>query len=108
MGRVVNEFTPLSHFQQRRIIQLDTHFTSNVALLDDNQVVYWGWALDALTQIRTLNWYKSFPRLVHIWQSLAPLGKHLSMRNYFDEPNLMNRQLLDKRVIKVQLGAGFI
>lgn len=101
VSRTVPNFTPIPALSGIDIRQMDSHFTNNVALLADNQVLYWGWAMDLLTQVRTLNWYKQGPRVVHSWQRLAPLGKYLSIRNFNSEPHLINRSIMHHRIKKI-------
>lgn len=42
--------------------------TNDYFLLDDGQIVSWGYIFDALTTNRILSFYKNFPKLAQWWQ----------------------------------------
>lgn len=70
----------MSALKGRKILQLDTHFTQSYALLDDGQILHWGYILDGLTTTRTLAWYKKAPNIFKFWQKYSFFGKTLGLR----------------------------
>lgn len=63
----VHHFTEVAVLGGRRVRQLGAHMTQSFALLEDNQLLHWGWVLDSLTTNRVLSFYKRSPTLASLW-----------------------------------------
>lgn len=79
----LSQFVEVPSLRNRGIKQIEGHFSQSACLLgnfktkrkqltiiDDNQILYWGYVMDTLTTARTLSYFKRFPKLARYWQVL--------------------------------------
>jgi hypothetical protein len=80
-------FTAIESLTNHKIKQVEAHLTQSACLLgtydekyfplfltvilEDGQVLQWGWVLDSLTSARTLSFYKRMPKAAKFWQVKA-------------------------------------
>jgi len=87
-----------------RFRQIEAHFTQSLALLEDGQILQWGWTLDQLTSTRTLAYYKKAPAFFIALQKYLPFDTW-GMRTYLSSPSLINAKLMETtRIDHVQFG----
>ncbi|KAM3140920.1 hypothetical protein pb186bvf_006931 [Paramecium bursaria] len=104
----VKGFVQVPEFNDVKIKQLKAHMTQSYALLEDNQLLQWGWVMDNLTQARTLSFYKRYPTFLSIWQRYSVFGDTIGLRGSYVSPILLNKKLLNYRIDEMSLGGSYI
>ncbi|CAD8069464.1 unnamed protein product [Paramecium primaurelia] len=104
----LEQFALIPDLQNMGIKQLEANMTQSFALLQDGQLLHWGWQLDTMTENRTLSFYKRNPTLCKLWQKYSPLGTMLSMRGGIVQPVLLNKPIIDAPIKSFQVGGSFI